>query len=139
MSQGVKVYRNVNLVLAPGVQTAVPFTGAYWEDTPSYWDISVPTRIVIPAPGRYHVFGAVAFNVANYAFADVFAKLNGTFPVARDKREIDIGNSHLTFHEIVEFVANDYLELIVWTNSYQTTTVFYSPNSAPNFGVELIP
>lgn len=139
MPNGTRIYRNSNLTLQPGVQTPIPFTNTRWEDTPTYWDVSLPTRITIPQAGRYHVFAALGFNDPNYAFADAFVKLNGVWVIARDKREIDPGNSYLTLSTIWQFAASDYIELIVWTNAYNPCMVFAAPYASPEFGVELIP
>jgi hypothetical protein len=136
MASGCRIRKTTNTILVPGVQTPIAFNAEIYDDA-NYHDATLPTRIVFSVAGRYHIFAAVAFNYHQYAFADVFVKLNNAIAICRDKREIDPGNNCLTLSTIWQFAAGDYIELITWANV--AANVFTVTNYSPEFGVELIP
>lgn len=122
---GCSLTHSVNLAIAssgalPGI--------AHTFDTELY-DVSVfglpmhdganPTRITIPKAGYYLVSGAVimAANVTGTRFLGVRKNGAGNLLVSDQESPAHGQTVALNCHRILKFVANDYIELMVFQNS----------------------
>jgi hypothetical protein len=105
----------------------VPFvSGGIKFDTSSFWSNSNPTRFTIPSNGVYILFYGVSFSQNGSGARDMLIRKNGTTlldggnrPVPSSSAVSILGNSSMH-----QFVANDYIELLVYQNSGGNLTLY---------------
>ena len=114
-----------NQTITGNTETVVEFNGEDW-DTSTYHDNSTnPSRLTVPAAGKYHVSGHVYLELLDGEQVLVKLLVDGTTArwLFRDNTDGDGGDIVVGFSETVDLTSSQYVEIAVFqlTNNFAVT------------------
>jgi hypothetical protein len=131
-----RAYNNANIAVSNNSEQALTLNSERW-DTAGIHSTSVNAgRLTVPSDGKYVIDYTLFFasNATGYRY--IYVRLNGTTALNFDTRNAVTGQvTALAGSVVYDFVAGDYVELVVLQNSGGSLNVTTSANNSPEFGL----
>lgn len=140
LNLGCRVYNNAALTIGSGAITGLTFNSERY-DTDSFHSTSVNTgRITFNRDGRYLITAHIRWASNATGYRQIYFRLNAATIIAMDHKlpvTGDVTSQFLT--TIYDFVATDYIEVIVFQNSGGNLNVDSAGNYSPEIAVYRLP
>lgn len=126
------------LTAGGGVFTTLSFNSVLY-DTGGYYSAGQPTRLTIPAAGRYLVGCNIVYETTADGTIEVWLYRNGATPLAQYRNaDADpmggIFSANVTTADV--FSAGDYLQLLMYTDTGADVGIHGIANASPVFWIE---
>lgn len=134
-AESVRVYSNSSSALTQNAWTTMVFATERWDDG-NLFDIALSSRLTIPEAGLYAVWGGAGATKPPGSTWDMFKialRKNGDTFIATQRingsLESSTGPSYLTVSAIYEFEVDDYVELLIYVEHTDRSTLIVEANS----------
>jgi hypothetical protein len=130
----VRVEINSLHVIQDSTLTALSWDSERWDvgcPGAGLFDIATPSRLTACGTGKYHVFSNITWNnsASGYRFAGLRVNGAGQLIASQQTQGDAIANSDSSIGTVIDLVAGDYVEVVVFQNIGGPLEV--SPASAP--------
>jgi len=130
---GVLLNRNTNVTIANNTNTMLPWTTAAFENGFDFWNVSSPTKIVVPAGISYMSFAAGCTwdaNVTGLRELHIVKNGYGTVGMGKQQTPGSGGGTNLQVnHAVVEVKEGDFFEVRVTQTSGGNLDVTFNPST----------
>jgi len=130
---GVLLNRNSNVSIADNTNTMLPWTTAAFENGFDFWNVSTPTKIVVPKGVSYMSFAAGctwAASVTGLRELHIVRNGYGVVGMAKTQTAGSGGGTNLNcYHAMVEVKEGDFFEVRVLQSSGGPLDVTFNPST----------